>query len=299
MQAHPSPSSLGRGISFALLAYLSWGLLPLYWKLLSAMPHYELVAHRMLWSGAFMLLLLLCLKRGRTFSLLWVQRPHYPKLLLSAVIITLNWGAFIYTVNSGRVLQASLGYFISPLVMVFLGVVFLKEKLTFWQKVSVSIALAGVINLTLHAEEFPIFALVLAGTFGAYSIVRKGIPVDPLVASTIENLLQVIPGGILALYLAQPLATLEPNTYSFLLPLSGVMTALPLLWYASAVRYLKLSLVGFFQYIAPTVKFILAVFVFAEPISTIQISSFSCVWIALAIYSWDAWRRMKKSRFSK
>jgi chloramphenicol-sensitive protein RarD len=214
-------------------------------------------------------------------------------LLGSTTMIALNWLVFIWAVGKGYVLEASLGYFINPLVNVLLGFLFLRERLRPWQVVGVLLAAAGVLNLTIHQGQVPWIALALAATFGLYGLLRKTAQVGPLVGLTVETSL-LLPIG---LYFAATgvwrdwagAGTLGFHEYKWL-PLSGVVTAVPLLWFAAAAKRLRLSTLGFLQYVSPTCQFLLAIFAYGERFTPVHLASFCCIWAALLIYSADSLR---------
>jgi chloramphenicol-sensitive protein RarD len=278
-----------QGIYYATACYTTWGFVPVFWKLLLAVPHLEILAHRMIWTAVFFL----CLTRlrlGRGPRAIWRQaKPSWRALLLSAALISVNWGTYIHAVNSGRVLEASLGYFINPLVNVFLGWAILRERLNLRQWISVMLAAAGVLELALGSDRFPALALVLAITFGLYGLVRKRMPLEPLLASTVEaGLLVPVALGYLSFLLASRELAHPPREWLLLIA-GGVVTALPLLWFAEAAKRLKLSTLGFFQYLSPSIQFALAVS-YGEPFTAVHAKAFACIWTALAIFCVDlAW----------
>lgn len=291
------------GVLFALAAYGSWGLFPAFWKLLKHVPPQEILAHRIVWS-ALMFILLLAFTRPRAFiGALSSARAHWKGLLASACLIGCNWFVYIYAVNSGQILESSLGYFINPLVNVLLGVLFLGERLRPLQKASVILAAVGVLQLALQGPAVPWIALFLAFSFGFYGLIRKKLALDPLVASSFESSILALPAF---LFLALP-SFWEPvsnwsggashslSTTSLLI-VGGVVTGLPLLWFAAAGKRLPLSTLGFFQYIAPLLQFSLAVFFYGEKFTALHLRAFGCIWAALAIYVFDMGRKRFQAR---
>jgi chloramphenicol-sensitive protein RarD len=281
-------SSASSGILLAVSAYGLWGFAPIYWKLLEAAPAGELLAHRVLWSLAVGVLLLALLRRGR--ELLGVVRSprRLASIALSSALIGANWLIFIHAVNTGRVLATALGYFLNPLVNVLLGVVFLRERLTPGQLVAVAVGSAGVLYWAIDLGEAPWIAVSLAASFGLYALVRKVAAVSPLVGFTLETLLLAPPALAHLAWLGAHGATTvpRPDAASWaLVASSGVITAAPLLCFTSAARRLPLSTLGFLQYLAPSISFLLAVGVYGEPFGRTQAISFACVWSALAIFS--------------
>lgn len=280
-----------KGLVYAASAFLIWGLSPIYWKTLASVPPFEIVLHRVVWSFFFVIPLVPL--QGQTAELLAALKS--PRSLLTLLSTTLfvatNWLLFVWSVNAGLVLQASLGYYINPLFSVLLGVVFLKERLRRAQLVAVVLAGAGVLYLTLGLGRFPWVALTLALTFGLYGLVRKVTPVSALVGLAVETLLLLPPSlaylGYLygtgrGAFLRMGLKT------DLLLMASALVTALPLLLFTLGARRINLSTLGFMQYMVPSCFFLFAVFVFHEPISWVQIWTFALIWAALAIYSADS-----------
>jgi chloramphenicol-sensitive protein RarD len=288
-----------RGVIYAIAAYGAWGLIPLYFKAVANVAPVEVLAHRALWSFAMLAVLVALLGR-------WIElgrELRSGKLLvmlgLSTVFIAANWLVFIYAVVSGQVLQASLGYFINPLVNVLLGVLFLGERLRSRQTLSILLAVVGVLVLAGFVGEVPWIALTLALTFGLYGLMRKIMPVDGLVSLTVETLAMM---PVALAYLAC-LGTTRHGTEGGLgtlglLALSGPVTTVPLLFFGAAARRLRLSTMGILQYISPTLQFLLAVVAFGEPFSTAQIVSFACIWTAIAVYTADSYRAVRQARLA-
>ncbi len=283
------------GVLYGLGAYVSWGVAPLYFKaVIQHATAWEVLAHRVLWSAVFLLGLVAV--RGQVASLrrvLFRAPPTLAVLLLTTVLISVNWFVFIWVHETGQVLQASLGYFINPLLSVLLGFVVLRERLRRLQTASVCVAALGVLYLTIRSGEAPLLALLLACTFASYGLIRKLVSVEAMVGLTVETLL-LAPLCIAYLLWADwrgegAFGQGALSTDALLLA-GGVVTALPLLWFTCAARRLRLVTVGFLQYLAPSGQFLMAVFVFDEPLSRDALASFIIIWAALAIYSADAWR---------
>jgi chloramphenicol-sensitive protein RarD len=276
------------GVLYGIGAYGLWGVFPLYFKALQHVPALEILCHRILWS----LLLLL--------GLLWVRggwptaRPalRSRRTLLTLGVTTLliagNWLGYIWAIVNSQVLQASLGYYINPLVNVLLGRIFLRERLHGGQLVAVALAAVGVGYLTLAGGHFPSLALFLAFTFGCYGLLRKTVQVDALVGLTVETALLTGPALLyLAFQMARGQAAFlhtSPRT-DVLLLLAGVVTATPLLWFTEAARRLRLATLGFLQYLSPTGQFLLGVLAFGEAFTKAHGVAFACIWLALLIYS--------------
>jgi chloramphenicol-sensitive protein RarD len=272
----------------AVAAYGLWGFAPVYWKLLHAAPAGELLAQRVLWSLVVGVLLIAVTRRWRELLAALRSRRQLLPILASSLLIGLNWLIFIQAVNSGRVLATALGYFLNPLVTVLLGVVFLGERLNPGQAVAVAIGAAGVTIWAVELGEAPWIALSLAASFGLYGLVRKVASVGPLVGFALETLLLAPPClGYLAWLASQDAMALarEGPGVKALVAGAGVITAAPLLCFTSAARRLPLSTLGFLQYLAPSISFLLAVGFYDEPFGRVQAVAFACVWVALALFS--------------
>lgn len=277
-----------RGALAAVVAYGLWGVLPVYWKAVQTVPTLEIMAHRTVWSLVFVLLLLAARRQWA-----WVRQARQnPKVLLafaaSACLLGGNWFTYIWAVNSGHIVDASLGYFVNPLFSVLLGILFLGERLRLWQGLAIGFALTGVVFLTVGYGVFPWIGLTLAGTFGLYGLLRKTAPLGSLEGLLLETALLSIP--MLAYLVGLEFAGAGSFGHiglatSLLLIGAGVVTAFPLLMFAYAARKVTLATVGILQYIAPTLQFLLGVFVYNEPFTQARLVGFAAIWIALAIYS--------------
>ncbi len=281
-------SDATRGMLLAVAAYGLWGFAPVYWKLLHAAPAGELLAHRVLWSLVVGVLLIAITRRWRELAGALRSRGQLLPIVASSVLIGLNWLIFLVAVNSGRVLATALGYFLNPLVSVLLGVVFLGERLTRGQALAVAIGAAGVTVWAVDLGEAPWIALSLAASFGLYGLVRKVASVAPLVGFALETLLLAPPCLAYLAYLAaqdgMALPSEGPGVKALVMG-AGVITALPLLCFTSAAQRLPLSTLGFLQYLAPSISFLLAVGFYGEPFGRTQAIAFACVWAALALFS--------------
>ncbi len=281
------------GVVFGLAAYVWWGLVPIYFKAVAHVPAMEVLAHRIIWS--IVLLAVLMRVYGRWAAALAVLRDRGTLLTLcgSTTLLACNWFTFIWAVANDQLREASLGYFINPLVSVMLGFVFLGERLRRWQMVSVALAAVGVLFLAYSYGRPPWVALILAGSFGLYGLLRKTARADSLVGLSVETM---ILGPIAAAYLGYLLVTGHAVFGSLslgtdgLLALGGVITAVPLLWFANAARRLRLATMGFLQYVAPSLQLTLAVVAFGEAFTRAHGVSFGLIWAALAIYSVDTFR---------
>lgn len=285
------------GILYAAAAYFLWGFLPIYWKLVNQVPPGDILAHRILWSFVFMIIVVFISKKWHLFlkecRIILKDRKKLIGVTLASIAISINWLTFIWAVNNDHVIQASLGYYINPLVSILLGMIVLKETLTRGQKLSFFLAAIGVINLTISYGVFPWVSLFLAFSFAAYGLLKKTVDVNAMFGLTIETMI-VTPLALIYL-VSIPNSSLAADTMfsdlGILLFGAGVVTAIPLLLFASGVKKIPLSMVGFLQYIAPTIMLLLGVFVYQETFSLAHFVSFALIWIALVIYMGSAHRR--------
>jgi len=279
------------GVLYAASAFLIWGLSPFYWKALGAVSALEIILHRIVWSFVFLLPLVILYGRWKEFIDVLKNRRTLFILMLTSVFVSCNWFLYIWAVNNDHLLQASLGYYINPLVNVILGMVFLRERLRSPQILAVLLAAAGVLYLTIHYGVFPWIAITLALSFGFYGLIRKVAPVSSLVGLAVETMLLSFPALIYLVYLhANGMGSIFRVSLEMDLLLMGssLVTAVPLLLFTLGARRILLSTVGLLQYIAPSGMFLLAVFVFDESFSIAQVWTFVFIWIALAIYSTDS-----------
>ncbi|OPH59758.1 transporter [Paenibacillus ferrarius] len=286
-----------KGLWYAILAYIAWGLLPLYWKSFESLLAGEILSHRITWSFVFMAIFLL-LSKGRWPEIRKIATNGRILLLIGAsgILISSNWLIFIWAVNNGHVIETSLGYYITPLFNVMLAVLFLKEKPTGSQWLAVALAGIGVILATIDYGRFPWISLTLASTFGLYSLVKKRVSYDASIGLAGETtvVFPIALAYIIYLHAAhQDSAWSLPPISLIMLLLSGVATALPLLWFAKAASRLPLSMLGFIQYIGPSITLLLSIFVFKEKFSPMLLVSFAFIWTALIVY---ALASMKVSR---
>jgi chloramphenicol-sensitive protein RarD len=284
------------GLAAAVSAFLLWGLFPLYWKQLAAVPSTEVVAHRMAWGLAAVAAWVTLRGRWADARAVASSPGTVGRLAASGVLITVNWLLYIWAVAHDQVVEASLGYFVNPLVNVVLGVLILHERLGRAQRIAVLLAAAGVALLTLAHGRLPWIALALAVSFGLYGLARKTVGADAVVGLLWETAL-VTPLAVAYLAAlghggAGAFGPSHPGT-SALLVLGGPVTALPLALFAQGARSLPLSTVGFLQYLSPSIQFLLAVLVFREPITPVHAATFAFIWAALAILTWDLRRRLR------
>lgn len=297
---HPSAKSSAsqRDERSALIAgfaaFATWGLIPVYWKLLKTVPALEIIAHRFIWTTLFLIVLLTWQRRWPEVR----QAACSPSTLIycvaSGLAVSINWLVFIWAVNIDRVVETSLGYFMTPLVNVLLGAIFLRERLTRWQLVSVLLALVGVFNLTLGYGKFPWIAVILCLSFGIYGLLRKKSGTRPIPGLFLETTL-LTPIAFLYLLGLQKGGGLifGPVHWSFALLLisTGIVTGLPLVWFGHAARHLRMTTVGFLQYLSPSGSFLLGVFLYHEPFTRNHLITFGLIWTALAIFTTEALHR--------
>ena len=293
------PALVGAG--YALLAYLSWGFMPVYWKWVSDISALQMVAHRVVWS-VILLAVLLSIFRRWPAILAALRSPRQMLLLtVTSILVSGNWLIFIWAVQANHVVQASLGYYINPLLNVLLGFLFLRERLKLWQLIAVIIASTGVGILIVQEGVFPWVSLSLALTFGIYGLLRKIAATDALVGLSVETalLLPIAVGYLLYCDSTGSGVFLRQGwQQDMLILLAGPVTVLPLLWFTNAARRLRYATIGFFQYLAPTCQLLLAVQVYDEPFTSTHAITFGCIWLALAIYTadsqWTAYRTRQR-----
>ncbi|HEX2162555.1 MAG TPA: EamA family transporter RarD [Thermoanaerobaculia bacterium] len=286
-----------RGVAYAGAAFLFWGLAPIYWKALGAVPPAEVLAHRVVWSFVLLTGMLVAARRGRELVAA-VRRPKtLATLVLTTALIAVNWYVYIWAIDADRVLESSLGYFVNPLVNVLLGVAFLRERLPKAQAWAVAIAAVGVAILTVEVGRVPWVALALAGTFGFYGLLRKTVDAGPQVGLAVETALLT---PLTLLWLGRLHAAGDGHLgggdlgVDALLVGAGLVTVLPLVWFTQGARLLPLSALGLLQYLAPTLQFLLAVLVYREPFTARHLAAFAVIWAALGVFTWDLRRRVRQ-----
>lgn len=289
-----------KGVAFGLSAYLLWGFLPVYFKLLGGVAPTEVVAQRVLWSVLLLAGLIAATRRWPQLRAAIANPQALRILTLSALLIGANWLIYIWAIGARHVLETSLGYFLNPLVNVVMGVVLLKERLTRAQGMAVGLAALGVSVLAAGAVSGLWISLSLAGTFATYGLLRKIAPVDSLGGLTIETVLLLPLAAAYLLWLgADGMAFGDDLGTSLLLALGGVVTATPLLLFAAGARRLPYSTLGLLQYVAPTIQFLLAVLAYGEPLTTAHLFCFALIWSGLAIFAFDGlWRGRQAARAS-
>lgn len=288
-----------QGILLALAAYTMWGLSPIYFKTLANVPSFEIVTHRVIWSFFFLAIILHLSGGVGRIRQIFKKPKRLLMLTVSAVIIGCNWMIYIWAVNNDHMLDASLGYFINPLLNVLLGMIFFGERFRPLQWVAVAFAFLGIAIQIITFGSLPWLALFLAATFSCYGLLRKKINVDARLGLFIETAV-LLPAALLyLLFFTQSDSSNMLNndmTTNLLLIAAGVVTSIPLLCFTSAATKLQLSTLGFFQYIGPSFTFILAVWLYNEPLTTDKVTTFAFIWTALAIFIFDAVRQRQKQR---
>lgn len=281
------------GILFGVGAYGFWGIIAIYFKWVRAVPPLEILAHRIVWSVAVLLAGITLFRRWPLLAAVVRDGRAMRFLMVSTCVIAANWYLFIWAITTDHMVDASLGYFMNPLVNVLLGFVVLGERLRKWEWVSVGVAAAGVLWLTFASGVVPWISLLLAGSFGMYGLLRKMAGVGAIEGLTVETLL-LAPIAIGYLVLRWSDGTIAFGSQSLLLDLlllaAGPITALPMIWFAAAVQRLRLATIGLLQYIAPSLQFTLATAVYDEPLTAPRIVAFALIWTAIAIYTTENYR---------
>ncbi len=287
-----------QGIAYGVGAYTMWGCFPLFFALFEGVPAFEVLIHRIIWSCVFLAVVITLMRRWQPVREALSRPGRLGRVLGCAVLIAINWGVYIYAVETHHVLQASLGYFLTPLVNVALGMLILRERMAPLQGVAVVLAGTAIVLQLVVLGTMPWISLILALSFGTYGLLRKQILLDGLSGLFVETLL-LLPLALLVLagMFQMGQSSLGGNEHTTLLLMaSGVVTALPLLAFAGAARRLRLATVGFLMYINPSMQFLIALLVFKESITGIQVASFALIWLALGLYSWSTWRTLQTSR---
>ncbi|WUU98321.1 EamA family transporter RarD [Actinoallomurus sp. NBC_01490] len=292
-----SVSEMRRGVLYGVAAYVLWGLFPLYWPLLKPAGSIEILAHRMIWSLVAVGVILAARRHWRWIKTLRAGRVAL--LALAATVITVNWGTYIYAVNSGHTIEAALGYFINPLVSVLLGVLVLRERLTRWQWAAVGTGTAAVVVLAIDYGRPPWIALILAGSFGTYGLLKKFAATPSAESLTVETAVLLLPALAYAIFQPHPTFTGHGVPHMVLLAGAGVVTAVPLLLFNSSATRVPLTVIGMLQYLAPVLQFLIGLVVQHEAMPASRWIGFLLVWVALVLLSADAVRTARRSRRAK
>jgi chloramphenicol-sensitive protein RarD len=286
-----------KGIINALAAYVMWGFAPIYFKLLQGVDASEILMHRIVWSCVLLLIIVVVSNKWQAVKSLIQQPKMIARLALSSIFLAINWFMFIWAINNDHLLDASLGYFINPLFSVALGMIFLNEKLRKWQWFAVFLAIVGVVVQFIALGSLPVISFVLAGSFGIYGLLRKQMHVDSLIGLLIESML-MLPIALVFWWFFVNSATgnMFHNTWSLnsTLIFAGVITTAPLLCFTTAAKKLTLTVLGFFQYVGPSLMFILAIVIYNEPLQVAKLTTFFFIWSALFVFSFDSYRARRK-----
>lgn len=288
-----------KGGIFACLAFFMWGLAPIYFKQIQHVSAFEILTHRVVWSVVFLVLVVSVLKYWDKVKRIVVQPKIMFMLLITSSILGFNWGLFIWAVNNNHMLDASLGYYINPLLNVLLGMLFLGERLRKLQGFAVFLAFAGVVLQLVSFGSFPVVAFSLATSFAIYGLLRKKLPVEALPGILLEALI-LLPVALIYWWVMAPTPTsdLVVNDWHInaLLISAGIITTLPLLCLTGAAKRLQYTTLGFFQYIGPSLMFMLAVVFYNEVFDAERVITFACIWSALAIFTWDSYHQSRKRK---
>jgi len=304
-------SELRRGYLYGLVAYASWGFFPLYFKLLRPAGALEILAHRVVWSAVFIALLLSAMRGWRSIAALRHRRRTLGMIALAAVLIAVNWGVYIYGVNSSHVVETSLGYFITPLISVAFGLMLFGERLRAPQWAALGLGAVAVVVLTVDYGRLPWIALTLAGSFSCYGLVKKRLGLPPANGLFVESGLLALPGlAYLGWLTAAGQSTFGHGAaghatawhtaagHAALLLVSGPLTAVPLLLFAGAANRIPMTGLGILQYVAPILQLFCGVVIYHEPMPTAQLLGFGLVWLALVVFTWDALAAARRQRLS-
>ena len=282
-----------QGVAFALAAYLMWGGLPLYLKAVSHIPPTEVVAHRIMWSVPIAGLLLILLRRTRDLRAVLSSPRTLAMGCVTAALISVNWGIYVWSISVGKTVDAALGYYINPLFSIFLGAVLLGERMSRAQMVAVALAAFAVVVLTVESGSLPLASIGLVLSWGFYAFFKKSLPIGPNQGFMLEVLI-LLPFALGYVIWLGPQSHFVPGTSDFwMLMAGGVVTAVPLICYANGAKLVRLSTIGIMQYIAPTLIFLVAVFVFGEEFDRARMIAFPIIWLALIVYTTSMVRQMR------
>jgi len=284
---------MNKGILYAVGAYFLWGIFPIYWKLIHDIPALEIIGHRIVWAFLFVLMVVAIRKDWGGLKTAFEDRKILLTFLVTGILLSINWLVYVWAVNAGFIVETSLGYFINPLVNVVLGVIFLRERLRLWQWIPVGVATLGVLYLTISYGSLPWIGLTLAFSFGTYGLLKKTAPLSSIHGLTLETGFLFLPALAYLLFLGFMGQGAFPHgsaLETFLLVFTGIATGIPLLLFGAAARLIPLSTLGFIQYLAPTLQFLIGVFVYHEVFSSERMIGFGLIWFALVIYSIDGLR---------
>ena len=287
---------LNVGLVLALLAYIFWGIVPIFWKQLDHVTVMQIVSHRMLWSFVLVTLLVIVLGQGRELLATFKDRTTMWRLFFASSFVSINWGVYIWAVNSGHLVETAMGYFINPLINVVFGIFLFQERLRFWQIVAILIAALGVIVMVVAQGKIPWVAFTLAITFTLYSVMKKRVTLPATHGMSIETMYFVLPALAYLVwqqYLGLGSFANGERLTDALLILGGLFTLIPLTLFAAAAKRVTLITLGMCQYIGPTLQFFIALYLFKEPLGGVRLIAFCCIWLALIIYSCDLIRMQR------
>jgi chloramphenicol-sensitive protein RarD len=295
-----------KDLVIAISAFLMWGVLPVYWKQLKAVSAMEILAHRIIWSLVFLLLVLLGSRKFKPFVRECIEvfrdKKRFSILVLSAVFLNINWLTYIWAVNHDYIVQTSLGYYINPILSVFLGLIVLKERLSTLLWISFSLILLGVMMMVFKAGIFPWIGLILAFSFALYGLLKKLNPLPAISSLTLETLISSAPSiGYLLFIASKGQSSFFQGFSSIQLFLmgGGAVTALPLIFFSMGAKRLPLYMIGFFQYIGPSIALFLGVFLYHETFSLAHLLSFSLVWLGLTVFSLNVYRQLRNAKIDR
>ncbi|MEU4238891.1 EamA family transporter RarD [Actinoplanes sp. NPDC026619] len=288
-----------RGYLYGLTAYVMWGFFPIYFKMLRPASPLEILAHRVIWSVVFVALLLSAMRNWRFLTRVLRSPRLFGGISLAAVLIAINWGTYIYGVNSSRVVETALGYFITPLLLVLLGVTVQHERLRPWQWAAVAVGGIAVAVLTVDYGRLPYIALLLAASFGTYSLVKKRLSLPPAEGLFVESSVLAVPALVYVAWLTTAGDAKfghVSTSHTVLMVLSGIATAVPLLLFAAAANRVSMTGIGILQYVAPILQLAVGILIYHEPMPPARLAGFGLVWLALVIFTTDAIRQARKTR---
>jgi chloramphenicol-sensitive protein RarD len=286
-----------RGYTYGLMAYVMWGFFPIYFKTLRPASPLEILAHRVIWSAIFVALLLTAMRNWRFLGRVLRSPRLFGGMALAAVLIAINWGTYIYGVNSSRVVETALGYFITPLVLVLLAVTVQRERLRRWQWAAVAVGAVAVAVLTVDYGRLPWIALLLAASFGTYSLVKKRMSLPPAEGLFVESSVLALPALIYVGWLTASGTAKFGHVsalHTVLMVVSGIATAVPLLLFAAAANRISMVGIGILQYVAPILQLACGLLIYHEPMPPARLAGFALVWVALILFTWDALRNQRK-----
>ncbi|OZB05869.1 MAG: EamA family transporter [Idiomarina sp. 34-48-12] len=288
-----------QGVFFAIAAYTMWGVAPIYFKWLQEVPALEILSHRILWSFVLVFILIMLLRRGNRLKPVLQNKKQMARLTLATCLLGGNWYLFIWAINNDHILDASLGYYINPLLNVAIGMAFFAERMRKMQLVAIALAVTGVLIQVISFGSVPWVALTLACSFAIYGAIRKRLPIDSMTGLWLETLILAPAVLVYLLFFASSSAAdMTQNTWQIntLLIAAGIVTTAPLLCFTAAAQRIRYSTLGFFQYIGPSMMFILAVWVYGEPLAADKLVTFAIIWVALALYSIDTLVHQQRSK---